>query len=382
MTDPWARPDDARPAVPAGGSVFEIPLSGEPLGDDPFIDAEPSDPPGRTRKVVGWSALAGVALGIVAAILIVTVGGGDDTPVTGANTVPIPDDPSQLTTPPTLPPIAEIDQTTATTERTVEPTPTAPVISFPAETIPPPATLPEFAPVAESDSHPGTFDLLAAAAQLDGSALHTVASVQAGADRFTISITDNLGDARDHVLADYDVETFGVDQIELVIDPAAGFGYQRGLPESPDQWELFTAEELLVGSGTDSLGVVAARLAAPLVTPATLASAVSIEDLGLVRLDRRAGGAVGEITRRYRIVFETAEVTGQSVIMQFVESFASDSPGTIEVDAYVTGEGQLALTTAALGEGFDSVAITLVVEAVSTPVPFALPPPELIIDEQ
>jgi hypothetical protein len=212
--------------------------------------------------------------------------------------------------------------------------------------------------------------------------LHTVARVETSDGRFTISITDNLGEARDHVLADYDVETAGVDQVEFVIDPAAGFGYQRGRPDSPDTWEQWTAEELLLDSGTESLGDFARQLAAPLVTPSTLASALSIEDLGLVRLDRRAGSAFGEITRHYRIVFDAGNVMGQSLIMQFFEDVGSVTTSTIEADVYVTPDDRLALTTAAIGEGSVSAVVSLVVEAVSDTVPFELPPPELIVDEQ
>lgn len=120
MTDSWARPTDGdrRPPVPAD-DVIEITLAG-PDGleaparpDDLTLDDDQPEPATddqpNWRRIVGISSVLGVIVGVIVAVVV--LGGGDDDDADPATTTLAPDEAStRITTPPTLPPVDEVDE--------------------------------------------------------------------------------------------------------------------------------------------------------------------------------------------------------------------------------------------------------------------------------
>lgn len=95
--DGWRRPDSG--AAPVELPVFEIPLD-DVADERPAHDGD--EPATEWRKVIGLSALGGVVLGIVVAIVLTSGGDGDDAaPATTADLASI------ITSPPTLPPLED-----------------------------------------------------------------------------------------------------------------------------------------------------------------------------------------------------------------------------------------------------------------------------------
>lgn len=100
MSD-WQRPD-IEPAT-ADVPIVEVPLSGGGPADDADPIAPDDRPEPNWRKIAGLSSLAGVGLGIVVSIVILSAGGDDGE--TSPTTTLDPDELStSITAPPTLPP--------------------------------------------------------------------------------------------------------------------------------------------------------------------------------------------------------------------------------------------------------------------------------------
>ena len=97
----WSRPGSDGPVEEAR---IEVPLAGEDADAAPGTDVDGRPAP-NWRKITGISALAGIALGLVVAIVMLTSGSDDDPPETTID----PDELSDaITVPPTLDPVDPI----------------------------------------------------------------------------------------------------------------------------------------------------------------------------------------------------------------------------------------------------------------------------------
>ena len=99
--DDWARPDPDRPVEEAR---IEVPLAGEDADAAPGTDVDGRPAP-NWRKITGISALAGIALGLVVATVMLTAGSDDDPPETTLDPDELAD---AITVPPTLDPVDPI----------------------------------------------------------------------------------------------------------------------------------------------------------------------------------------------------------------------------------------------------------------------------------
>ena len=89
----WSRPGSDGPVEEAR---IEVPLAGEDADAAPGTDVDGRPAP-NWRKITGISALAGIALGLVVAIVMLTSGSDDDPPETTI-------DPDELSDAITVPP--------------------------------------------------------------------------------------------------------------------------------------------------------------------------------------------------------------------------------------------------------------------------------------
>ena len=204
MTDPWARPsvDGARARRPPAQAV-EIELAG-PGGSAP-VDESGDDEP-NWRVAAGAATILGVVLGLVIAGVIVWSGDdGDDE--SSSTTVPARELATEITAPPTLPPVETVPPTSiGGLERMVDETRTITVPSYPPR---------------ESLDTPWP-DAPIAFANLDESAVATIITDSAFADGPTDSLL--LWDApnqRFELRFDLPVGTS-----RTVYDSVAGFVYE------------------------------------------------------------------------------------------------------------------------------------------------------------
>ncbi len=372
MTDPWARPDPDLAPVERPVS-FEITLEGAGVtsrGPRPADGGSPAARP-NWRKIAALSALTGIALGLVAAVVVLRSGDDSESstpPVTSAPLV----DPSQLTTPPTLPPV-RTDPPPAVTE------PLRPVVTVPPVTEP---TVPLTLPVFEIDAAPpdGTYDLVRAVASLASGATGGVVSsatlvdenqradveVADNADGLLDSMTVSIGDASG-------VESFG--EIDYVFDNAAGRGFVHGV-SGDEVWELVTEPEFFTGGFEDLQSVedVVSAIAAPMLTPDVLELASFVEPAEIVLID-------GQPARRYRLSIGSSD-TGMSIVSLLLPAGGVGRSVRFDVEAFVSPDDRLVLTTArSVSRGADAV-IVMRHTLLTGPIPVELPPLELIVDEQ
>lgn len=111
MTDPWARPsDDGAPARRAPAQPIEIELDGHGTSEtDEHDHGSDGDEP-NWRVVAGTAAVLGVVLGLVIAGVAVWTDDDDDRPPT--TTIPVDELATEITAPPTLPPVETTPPTT------------------------------------------------------------------------------------------------------------------------------------------------------------------------------------------------------------------------------------------------------------------------------
>ena len=118
MTDPWARPsDDGAQARRPPAQAIEIELDGP--GSSGPVDGVHGDEP-NWRVVAGTAAILGVVLGLViAGVVFWSADDGDDDEPT-STTIPVDELATEITTPPTLPPVETTPQPPDEERRTGE----------------------------------------------------------------------------------------------------------------------------------------------------------------------------------------------------------------------------------------------------------------------
>jgi hypothetical protein len=222
--------------------------------------APPSTGPTDWRKVVALASIGGAALGIVAAVVALTVL-GDDEPDAAVPTTPptgeLDDLSSTVTTPPTLPPLTtpplrdDPTPTASPPETSAAPVPsTAPVAPAPVADLTL-ITIPEFPPL-EGGGTPVELDPAIAALDTDLPRRSTTRYQWARSDRsIDLEIVrDPANDRELMTLADSDLT------VRVVIDHPGDAVYVDGGAmglDDPDQWVRFGSRDFLGGSGFDDL---------------------------------------------------------------------------------------------------------------------------------
>lgn len=269
MSDPWSRPN-ADGATPPPEDVIEIELDGPGGSPAPLPDA-PNEP--NWRKVVALSSVAGVALGLVVAAIIVT--SGDDASDDELARPGI--DESAITTPLTLPPVV-VD--------TTEPTP---VISGRPD-------LPLELPTYQDAEMP--------ADGLDGFVLDPDLIAAQTADRVEVEVTTEDGLGATTAVIEYDATNdrylATIDQRgpvqRLLIDAATDTVYFMDRARDGGRWDVLTDE-----TAAETTAETYRTLLLSPIRPDTLASAAASAETGVV-LDS------GVVARRYRVALPAVAI--------------------------------------------------------------------------
>ena len=306
MTDEWARPEGERPPHDA----IEIELDGP--GGPPLGDAAAVSPPEHVtnwRRIVGLSSLAGVAVGVLVAVVVTTAGGDDDDESAPTTTLD-PDAVSEITVPPTLPPVVD--------EPVLDPGPTEPtsqtldLFRDPDELAIETSglELPVFATI-DHDAAPGEFEL-------------TVESMPGETDvRASVTIHQATG-VPETVDAVYDaatgrMEMRSVDQpdVVFVIDPDGGSLYNT---TNGSDWERAPATLVSDGIGMTLDEYLRSIVIGPLRASTFAASTVSPT--------RFVAGDDGEVLREYDVSIPTDALPEWGFFYDTAAFFADEPAGT------------------------------------------------------
>lgn len=268
--------------------VFEVPLA----GDDPApIDPNGGDRPAPNwRKIAGLSALAGVLVGIVVAVVAVSGGGDDEPPATTLD----PDDlASAITVPPTLTPVTEPPVTLPPVPGQPSPDAEPPTdVAFVAESV---DTLP---PLNGTIPQPDTFRLSdGSLAALDTPlARRSVTDHVVGVDGFEQTVTITNDPATGRYLLEFDSGVAAVQSV--IVDLPGGDTYVR-MPDGG--WSVVPNEEIAENAGAPDMATFVRTL-----------------QLGPIRSDTRTGwslvqansivDAPGDALREYVVVVDAGTV--------------------------------------------------------------------------
>jgi hypothetical protein len=161
--------------------------------------------------------------------------------------------------------------------------------------------------------------------------------------------------------------------IEYVFDSDGERAFAHGFLYT-DGWELLTQDEIVRGdaTGASSIEDVVSGLSASFLTPDLVAQATSVEAGDVVVVD-------GEPARQYRLSIDPVTVTAPSFVSATGAVVGADG---LVVEAYVTPDDRLVLTTVRLTVGGEAGVFVLHHRVLTESVPITLPPLEQIVDEQ
>jgi hypothetical protein len=353
MSD-WARPEPDRPA---DTPRIEVPLAHGSAPDAPSGSADLPPTP-NWRRTTGLSALAGIALGLVVAVVLLTAGADDDPPATTLD----PDELSDaITVPPTLTPRPE--PTAATTPPTSEPT-SAPGPERVAASV---ATLPART---DADRVPVDGFLLS-----DGSlaALDTplprrsVTDYVVGADGFeqTVTITNDPSTAR--YLLEFEL---GRATQRVVVDLIGGLTYLQpdNTGDGSSEWVTIPNDEVAANTGAPDMATFLRNL-----------------QLGPIRSDTRGGwelvqanglvDTTGDELREWVVVLDATAVPEWARYAFGPSSEAAPLPADTDVGfaVYVAADGSIRRVTGSAEFGSTSQRIAHRIEELDVAPVIELP---------
>ncbi len=289
MTDEWERRDRPPPVV------FEVPLLGDdgsPVGP---VSGSPPPPQPNWRRIVGLAAIAGMAVGIVVAVVVLDVEGEDGDPP------PTTLDPAELaatiTTPEVLPlpggggadtddldDLDDIDGVTSQDRELFDLVPSITAPTYPSIDLP--------------SAIVDRFELTPALDRLaEDVPRRSVTRYEVGEEAYRIVVTIDREAARDRfeILIDGDG-----DDPRLVVDAAAGVTYIANGSE-PGAWTAVPNDEL-VADGLDLPDLVERLLVGP-VRADTIADAGSVTPGNVVTIRDGAPPA-----RRFAVTLRAGDV--------------------------------------------------------------------------
>lgn len=323
MTDDgWRRPAPVAPPRSDDPPSFEVPLAGETA-------PEPGEPPPTNwRRLVAVAGLAGVVLGIVVGVVVVT---SDDDPST-----PTTVDPDELsasiTVPPTLPPIDP-----PTDSPTGDRDGTPPGIGGGLAPLP---------PIDAGDAELAAFDLDTALAALDEPAPRQARTrYVAGVGGFVLDVTIDHDSLNDRYRIELDDGDRGDGRQAVLLDPRGAWSYLGVVGDGIDtEWVRMSNDEIVRQTGADDLASFARSL---LLGPVRSDSGASVVDAGgLASLD-------GTAVREY-----TVEVTTGSIPewVPYVFSPSAEAPpppwdDTITFTVHADDAGRVIRTTGVAAYG-------------------------------
>lgn len=347
MTDYWSRPGGS------GEPDFEIPLDGEWAGPATTPTGDDAQPPHRNwGMIVGFGALAAIALAVAASVVIQITGDDAGRAAGAASTTIALEQPAAVPT--ASAPTATVPTATlgagALGEFDTPETRYPPMVSAPT---PLQQQIPGFPVVPGSDEQDlSAYDLAAAVANnMPGSdpqrsMFNLVSSNLTGSATATgtplpplrATVSTEPDRARDALAIEYGAATHN-----LVVDRLGRAVY--GLSSEDDGvWNTIDPEAVLEGSGAASLGSLFDAFVTGPISTTTLEHATVTPSPGLMRI---MGGG---FARRFDVEVPLAFLQPYGALL-----FAGISTGTVDADAapdsitfqvYVTQQAHLALVTA------------------------------------
>jgi hypothetical protein len=363
-------------APSAGEAAIEITLTdlaGRPADDHHDGDGDDisgARPP-NWRRIVGLASLAGVVLGLLAAALILNRPDDDppdDAPTTGPDgSLTI----SDITTPPTLTPLADLPPPEFTTRGTLSTAP-QPTTSQDRDLYqPPPSTLYPRATDVPTD---GQFDLEAAVASLaDDLPRRARTHLELGESGYVLDTTivrDPTNDRYEVTLAVVD------DEQRFVVDVAGGVTYLH----VDDGWFTIPNDELLASTGTTDPREFFDRLLLGPLRPDTIDAASSDPGSFVSLGEMVARDAV--VAREYTVVLPGAVVPEWQlyVFSPIAEFSPDDRPEQLTYTVYVTQSGELGnvIGTSLVGDVVQRLSHSI--EPLDPPITIRLPDPDTIVE--
>ena len=359
----WARPDPDRPVDAAR---IDVPLAGA-ADAHPRPDGDRPTP--NWRKVTAISALAGVALGLAVAIVVLTAGADDDPPEATLD----PDELSDaITVPPTLTPM--------TAPLTTEPTSTGPAT--------PPASRQPGAMVFDLDLVAASVETLPARPDADvepsdgfglsdGSlaaldaplARRSVTDHVVGVDGFeqTVTITNEPTTGR------YEIEfDIGDATQRVVIDLLGGLTY---VPAGSSGWQTFPNDEIAASVGATDMATFLRNLQLGPIRSDTRNDWELVQSNGIV-------DAAGEELREHVVVLDATAVPEWSRYAFGPNSEAAPLPGNTKVGfaVYVASDGSIRRISGSAEYGSTIQRIVHHIEKLDTPTMIELPVVDARVD--
>jgi hypothetical protein len=339
--DEWARP---RPDEPSEAPRFEIPLAGD--------DADPAAPTAVSRgaswrRVVAVSGVAGVVLGVVVGVVIVTADDDGAADESAAPTTTLdPDLSPSITVPSTLTPI----EPDGPTGPGVDPLPTIAGVDL--------ATL-------------EAYDLDAALATLDENAprqAHT--RYVAGADGFVLDVNVLHDSLNDRYRIELEFDGDDPDRQRVLLDPRGEWSYVT----AGDEWLRVSNQQIAEQTGSADVGALARSILLGPVRSDTIPSVAAAA--GLASLD---GTPVREFT--VQVAVGAARGWAPYVFAPSAEAPPPHADDVLTFTVHVDGDARLRRVAGASAYGSTEQTIVHTVERLPRLEVIELPTSYAILDE-